>query len=78
MNDLPTTPHRSSRPRRSTCDFPLPQLMSPEEVAGYLGISAFTVRQRLKAGDIPGRKHGARWLVRVVDLEAYVAPNNAP
>ena len=55
---------------------PLPQLMSPEAAAEYLGVSAYTVRERLKSGEIPGRKHGARWLIRVVDLVQYVEPNN--
>jgi excisionase family DNA binding protein len=54
----------------------LPQLMSPDDAAGYLGVSAYTVRERLKNGEIPGRKHGARWLIRVVDLVQYVEPNN--
>ena len=54
----------------------LPQLFSPEEAAEYLGVSAYTVRERLKSGEIPGRKHGARWLIRVVDLAHYVEPNN--
>jgi len=50
--------------------------MSPEAAAEYLGVSAYTVRERLKSGEIPGRKHGARWLIRVVDLVQYVEPNN--
>jgi excisionase family DNA binding protein len=54
----------------------LPQLVTPEEAAAYLGISPYTVRERLKEGTLPGRKHGARWLIRVVDLVAYVEPNN--
>lgn len=54
----------------------LPQLLTPEEVASYLGVSAYTVRLRLKSGELRGRKHGARWLIRVVDLVAYVEPNN--
>jgi excisionase family DNA binding protein len=54
----------------------LPQLVTPEEAAAYLGISPYTVRERLKEGSLPGRKHGARWLIRVVDLVAYVEPNN--
>jgi excisionase family DNA binding protein len=54
----------------------LPQLLSPEQASEYLGISAYTIRQRLKKGEIPGRKHGARWLIRVVDLIQYVEPNN--
>jgi excisionase family DNA binding protein len=54
----------------------LPQLVTPEEAAGYLGISPYTVRERLKEGSLPGRKHGARWLIRVVDLVDYVEPNN--
>jgi excisionase family DNA binding protein len=57
-------------------EMPLPQLLTPDEAAEYLGISAYTVRQRLKIGEIPGRKHGARWLIRVVDLIQYVEPNN--
>lgn len=59
-------------------DHPLPQLLTPEEAAQYLGISSYTVRERLKRGEIPGRKHGARWLIRAADLAAYVEPNNAP
>jgi excisionase family DNA binding protein len=55
---------------------PLPQLLTPEEVALYLGVSEYTVRERLKNGDLPGRKHGAKWLIRVVDLVRYVEPNN--
>jgi len=51
-------------------------LVSPEEAGQYLGVSAYTVRDRLKRGEIPGRKHGARWLIRVVDLLQYVEPNN--
>ena len=54
----------------------LPQLMTPDDAAVYLGVSGYTVRQRLKSGEIPGRKHGARWLIRVVDLVQYVEPNN--
>ncbi len=54
----------------------LPQLVSPDEAAEYLGVSAYTIRERLKHGEIPGRKHGARWLIRVVDLAHYVEPNN--
>ena len=54
----------------------LPQLLSPEEVAHYLGVSSYTIRERLKRGEIPGRKHGARWLIRTRDLIDYVEPNN--
>lgn len=55
---------------------PLPQLVSPEEAAKYLQVSAYTIRERLKRGEIPGSKHGARWLIRVIDLDKYVEPNN--
>ena len=63
-------------PNRADLSVVLPQLVTPEEAADYLGISAYTVRERLKRGELPGRKHGSRWLVRVVDLAAYVEPNN--
>ncbi len=82
MNEInfPASQHRACQHRSIRTeipDLPLPQLLTPEEAAQYLGVSSFTVRQRLKDGEIPGRKHGARWLIRVVDLAAYVEPNNA-
>ena len=40
--------------------FSLPQLVSPDEAADYLGVSAYTIRERLKSGELPGRKHGSR------------------
>lgn len=54
----------------------LPQLLTADEVAEYLDVSAYTIRERLKSGELPGRKHGARWLIRVDDLIKYVEPNN--
>jgi excisionase family DNA binding protein len=69
---------RRRRPLRSSItELGLPQLVTPEEAAQYLGVSAYTVRHRLKCGELPGRKHGSRWLIRVVDLAQYVEPNNA-
>ncbi len=81
MSDLSTvtTSHRQRHTRIApivTNDLALPQLLTPDEAAAYLGVSPYTVRQRLKDGEIPGRKHGARWLIRVVDLVAFVEPNN--
>ena len=67
---------KSSQKLSSISDLSLPQLITPEEAARYLGISPHTVRRRLSEGELPGRKHGAKWLIRVVDLEAYVTPNN--
>jgi excisionase family DNA binding protein len=54
----------------------LPQLVTPEEAAEYLGVSPYTVRSRLMEGTLAGRKHGARWLIRVSDLADHVEPNN--
>jgi len=80
MDETTVTTHgleRRRRPRRTSLhELPLPQLVTPEEAAEYLGVSAYTVRHRLNCGELPGRKHGARWLIRVVDLAAYVEPNN--
>jgi len=67
---------RRRPPSANVADLSLPQLLSPDEAAAYLGVSSYTVRQRLNAGEIPGRKHGSRWLIRVIDLAAYVEPNN--
>ena len=81
MSDVTTHHHQHDLPRRYAShaiesDLPLPQLVTPEEAAHYLGVSPYTVGERLKSGEIPGRKHGSRWLIRVVDLTAYVEPNN--
>lgn len=72
-NEIPENIGESPSMDRS---LPLPQLVSPEVVAEYLGVSPYTVRERLKNGELPGRKHGSRWLIRVVDLVNYVEPNN--
>jgi len=69
--------HRRQPLRSPLHDLSLPQLVTPDEAAEYLGVSSYTVRHRLNLGELPGRKHGARWLIRVVDLAAYVEPNNA-
>jgi excisionase family DNA binding protein len=54
----------------------LPQLYTPSEAAAYLRISTSAVRYRLESGELPGRKHCGRWLIRAVDLIAFVEPSN--
>ena len=56
----------------------LPQLYSPAEAAAYLKISVSAVRYRLETGELPGRKHCGRWLIRAVDLVKFVEPSNQP
>jgi excisionase family DNA binding protein len=52
-------------------------LLTPEEVAGILGLSPFTVRRLLRQGELPGRKVGKRqWRIRRVDLEEYLGASS--
>jgi excisionase family DNA binding protein len=48
------------------------ELLTVQEVAGVLKITAFTVRKYLKSGALRGVKVGKYWRVRECDLEAYV------
>ena len=56
----------------------LPQLYSPAEAAACLKISVSAVRYRLETGELPGREHCGRWLIRAVDLVRFVEPSNQP
>jgi excisionase family DNA binding protein len=55
---------------------PLPQLVTPAQAASYLGISQYTVRQRLRDGSLRGKKLGGQWTILVEDLVAYVTPTD--
>lgn len=48
------------------------RLLTPEEVAERLGLSLLTVRDKLRAGALPGFHMGRGWRVREADLDAYV------
>lgn len=36
-------------------------VLNVEEAAGYLGFSPYTIREKAREGDIPGRKVGKEW-----------------
>jgi len=48
------------------------RLLTPEEVAARLGLSLLTVRDKLRAGTLPGFHMGRPWRVREADLDEYV------
>ena len=50
--------------------------MTLKGLAVYLGVSEYTIRERLKKGVIPGKKDVESWWIRVEDVERYVEPNN--
>lgn len=51
---------------------PAAGLMTTEEVAGWLGISANAVRASCRTGRIAARKRGREWLITVDDAAAYM------
>ena len=51
------------------------ELLTPEEAAAILKLSAFTVRKLLRNGTLPGIKIGGgkEWRIYRSDLESYLA-----
>ena len=54
------------------------ELLSTEEAAGYLRLQAKRVQALARAGKLPGRRVGRKWLFDRRDLEALLARNRAP
>jgi len=51
----------------------LPELLSPAEVAGALGVPESDVLKLLESGELPGKRIGESWRVKRSALEAYLA-----
>jgi excisionase family DNA binding protein len=47
-------------------------LLTPEDVARILRMTEYTVREKLKNGEIQGFKLGGRWKVRPEALRKYI------
>jgi molybdopterin-binding protein len=54
------------------------ELLSTEEAAGYLRLHMKRVQALARAGKLPGRRVGRKWLFDRRDLEALLAPNRPP
>jgi molybdopterin-binding protein len=54
------------------------ELLSTEEAAGYLRLQSKRVQALARAGKLPGRRVGRKWLFDRRDLEALLARNRAP
>lgn len=50
----------------------LPPVIGPEDAAALLGLHPNTVYSHLRAGVLPGRKVGARWLIPTAGLLAWL------
>ncbi len=55
-----------------------PDVLTPAQVAEYLGISEKTVKRHLWSGRIPGTKVGRLWRIRRVDVERLLDPTATP
>jgi len=77
--DRGRSPTAVSAPPRSAgqeASPPLP-LLTVEDLASYLSLSARGARQVLERGDLPGFRIGKRWYVRREDLDTAVAKKAA-
>jgi excisionase family DNA binding protein len=54
---------------------PAPRYLSVPEAADYAGYCTRTIRNRIKAGDLPARKpRGSRlWRIKIADLDVMLA-----
>jgi excisionase family DNA binding protein len=48
------------------------ELLTPEDVARILRMTEYTVREKLKSGEIEGFKLGGRWKIRPEALRRYL------
>lgn len=53
----------------------MPNLMTIEEVAGYLRLSKDTVYRMAQMGRIPASKVGTQWRFRQDDVDAWLEEN---
>jgi len=58
---------RSAAPSSS-----LPELMSPEEVAGVLGVPEQDIMSIIDSGELAAKKIGASYRIRRSDLDSYL------
>jgi hypothetical protein len=61
-----------------TDERPEAALLSPDDVALLLHRHPVTIRRQLRAGLLPGVKHGGAWYVRRQDLDRLMTPDGAP
>ena len=57
---------------------PQRQILTPEEVAGYLRVHPQTIYRRLRARSLPGAKIGGQWRIRKADLDEYLKGRQRP
>ena len=50
-----------------------PPLLTVEDLASYLSLSARGARQVLERGELPGFRVGRKWFLRREDLDAAIA-----
>jgi excisionase family DNA binding protein len=53
----------------------VPQLMSPDEAAAYLGVHVQTMHRWLKSGTVPGVRLGGRWFIKARTLADLLEPS---
>ncbi len=67
------TPRATAGPTRPVESIYLPDILVAEELSGILRMTPAGVRAALRAGRLPGRRVGRRWLVSRTALLAHIA-----
>jgi excisionase family DNA binding protein len=65
--------HMTPRRKPRVADSAPREWFSPKEAGRILGISEWTVRARMEAGELGHRKEGNRFLCTRADIDSYAA-----
>ena len=67
-----------SRRKRRKVGAPTKEVLNAEEAAEFLGFSLYTLREKAKEGEIPGRKIGREWRFSRQQLLEWIEEGSRP
>ena len=56
----------------------MPEILSAEELARYLGVNYRTILQMARAGKLPGRRVGSAWRFHKQAIDTWLATRENP
>jgi excisionase family DNA binding protein len=69
-------PQRRRRERGTVVDVQTKDVLNAEEAAEFLGFNPYTIREKARLGEIPGRKIGREWRFSRRQLLEWVEGGN--